>query len=53
MLPLGMIYLGVYAPRGWLVTDFTAIVPLANQIACHTLLPVNFSPLSRIYGEWY
>ncbi|PQE16287.1 glycosyltransferase family 2 protein [Rutstroemia sp. NJR-2017a WRK4] len=35
----GMIYLGTYAPRGWLVTDFTAIVPLSNQVACHILLP--------------
>lgn len=36
----GMIYLGVAAPRGWLITDFTAIVPLANQVGCHFLLPV-------------
>ncbi|CZR53718.1 uncharacterized protein PAC_03598 [Phialocephala subalpina] len=35
----GMIYLGTYAPRGWQITDFTAIVPLANQIGCHALLP--------------
>lgn len=37
---LVMIYLGTYAPRGWIITDFTAIVPLANQIGCHALLPV-------------
>ncbi|KAF4631583.1 hypothetical protein G7Y89_g6539 [Cudoniella acicularis] len=35
----GMIYLGTYAPRGYTITDFTAIVPLANQIGCHALLP--------------
>jgi hypothetical protein len=39
-----MIYLGTYAPRGWLVTDFTAIVPLSNQVACHILLPVRILP---------
>ncbi|KAF2815203.1 uncharacterized protein BDZ99DRAFT_485622 [Mytilinidion resinicola] len=35
----GMIYLAIYAPRGWLISDFAAIVPLANQIGCHALLP--------------
>ncbi|RDW78387.1 hypothetical protein BP5796_06239 [Coleophoma crateriformis] len=35
----GMIYLGVSAPRGWIIRDFAAIVPLANQIGCHALLP--------------
>ncbi|KAK0111250.1 hypothetical protein ONS95_001622 [Cadophora gregata] len=35
----GMIYLGTSAPRGWTITDFAAIVPLANQIGCHALLP--------------
>lgn len=39
----GMVYLGTYAPRGFLITDFTAIVPLANQVGCHALLPVCFS----------
>jgi hypothetical protein len=39
----GMIYLALYAPRGWRITDFAAIVPLANQIGCHALLPVSFS----------
>jgi hypothetical protein len=36
----GIIYLAVYAPRGYLITDFTVIVPLANQIGCHFLLPL-------------
>ncbi|EMC92654.1 hypothetical protein BAUCODRAFT_151069 [Baudoinia panamericana UAMH 10762] len=41
MLPLcaGMIYLATAAPRGWSITDFAAIVPLANQVGCHALLP--------------
>jgi hypothetical protein len=41
LMPLvgGMIYLAMYSPRGWTISDFAAIVPLANQIGCHALLP--------------
>ncbi|KAF8242296.1 hypothetical protein K440DRAFT_607581 [Wilcoxina mikolae CBS 423.85] len=41
LVPLagGMIYLAQYAPRGWRIMDFAAIVPLANQVGCHVLLP--------------
>ncbi|KAK0664079.1 hypothetical protein DIS24_g683 [Lasiodiplodia hormozganensis] len=35
----GMVYLACYAPRGWRIEDFAAIVPVANQIGCHALLP--------------
>ncbi len=35
-----VIYLGIYAPFGWTIRDWTAIVPLALQIVCHFLLPV-------------
>lgn len=35
----GMIYLACFAPYGWTIKDFSAIVPLANQIGCHALLP--------------
>ncbi|KAK3679131.1 hypothetical protein LTR78_000691 [Recurvomyces mirabilis] len=35
----GMIYLAVAAPREWSISDFAAIVPLANQVGCHALLP--------------
>jgi len=50
MFPLlgGMIYLGCYAPRGWRITDFTVIVPLANQIGCHALLPVGHALLEGL-----
>jgi hypothetical protein len=44
----GMIYLGTYAPRGWSITDFAAIVPLANQIGCHALLPVSLDLLTVV-----
>jgi hypothetical protein len=37
----GMIYLGAFAPYSWYISDFSAIVPLANQVGCHALLPVS------------
>jgi hypothetical protein len=39
VLIAGMIYLARFAPYGWTIKDFSAIVPLANQIGCHALLP--------------
>lgn len=41
----GMIYLGCSASYSWYITDFSAIVPLANQVGCHALLPVCWAPL--------
>ena len=35
-----MIYLGIYAPVGWKITAWTTILPLANQVAGHLLLPI-------------
>lgn len=35
-----MVYFAVYAPMGWTVTDFSIILPVANQLACHFVLPV-------------
>ncbi|PMD58223.1 uncharacterized protein K444DRAFT_592129 [Hyaloscypha bicolor E] len=35
-----MVYLGVYAPVGWKINDFTIVLPVGNQLACHFLLPV-------------
>ncbi|KUJ09080.1 uncharacterized protein LY89DRAFT_598683 [Mollisia scopiformis] len=49
----GMIYLGTYAPRGWQITDFTAIVPLANQIGCHALLPVCLQISTSINSSFH
>lgn len=40
LITAGMIYLGLYAPDGWRITDWSAIVPLANQVACHFFLPI-------------
>jgi len=39
-LLVGMLYMGLYSPDGWRITDFTVITPLANQLLCHALLPV-------------
>lgn len=36
----GMLYLGIYAPYGWTITDWTAIFPLALQIVYYFLLPL-------------
>jgi hypothetical protein len=49
LLPIigGMIYCASFAPRGWTISDFAAIVPLANQVGCHALLPVSPSPRLR------
>jgi hypothetical protein len=46
----GMIYLGAFAPYSWYITDFSAIVPLANQVGCHALLPVSPWSLLPILG---
>ncbi|QIW95398.1 hypothetical protein AMS68_000916 [Peltaster fructicola] len=41
MIPMigGIVYLALFAPRDWIITDFAAIVPLVNQVGCHMLLP--------------
>jgi hypothetical protein len=35
-----MIYLGLYAPKGFQISNFSMVVPVANQIGCHFLLPL-------------
>jgi hypothetical protein len=35
-----MVYLGLYAPVGWTITNWDVIVPLANQMICHFLVPI-------------
>lgn len=45
----GMIYLGAFAPYSWYIRDFSAIVPLANQVGCHALLPVSPWSLPFVY----
>ena len=40
LLTGGLIYVALYAPRAWIITDFTIILPVANQLGCHILLPI-------------
>jgi len=40
LLSGGMIYLSLYALVGWEITSWTSIVPVANQVAGHGLLPL-------------
>jgi hypothetical protein len=35
-----MVYLGMYAPVGWTITDWSVILPLAYQMVCHFLVPI-------------
>jgi hypothetical protein len=35
-----LVYLALFAPKGWMISDFSMIVPVANQLACHFLLPI-------------
>lgn len=35
-----LIYLALFAPKGWEITSLSMIVPVANQLGCHFLLPV-------------
>lgn len=42
----GMIYCGIYAPRGWIIQDFSVIIPLAIQVSGHVLLPIIFAVIN-------
>jgi hypothetical protein len=35
-----LIYFGLYAPMGYIIPAPTVIVPVANQLVCHALLPI-------------
>jgi hypothetical protein len=37
----GMVYLGVYAPYGWTIKNWTAIFPLGAQVVGHFFLPID------------
>lgn len=44
-----MIYLSHWAPRGWDITDFTAIVPMAVVLGSHALAPFVLNPSLMIF----
>jgi hypothetical protein len=37
----GLVYMAVWAPRGYQIVDFSVIVPVGNQLVCHFLLPIT------------
>ncbi|KUI55537.1 hypothetical protein VP1G_02964 [Cytospora mali] len=45
-----MIYLSHWAPRGWTITDFTAIVPMAVVLGSHALTPIVLNPSLMIFN---
>ncbi|KAK2604725.1 hypothetical protein N8I77_007632 [Diaporthe amygdali] len=46
----GMIYLSLFAPRGWEIVDFTAIVPMAVVLGSHALTPIVLNPSLMIFN---
>ncbi|KAL1955710.1 hypothetical protein VTO42DRAFT_8182 [Malbranchea cinnamomea] len=52
VLPLigGMIYLGLFAPRGWEIKEVAAIVPMAVTLASHALLPLLLNPSLMVFN---
>ncbi|POS69221.1 hypothetical protein DHEL01_v212385 [Diaporthe helianthi] len=44
-----MIYLALFAPRGWEIDDFTAIVPMAVVLGSHALTPIVLNPSLMIF----
>jgi hypothetical protein len=50
LLTAAMIYIGVGAPRGWEIRDYTAVVPLAISIGSHALTPVALNPSLMVFN---
>ena len=46
----GMIYLSLFAPRGWEITDFTCIVPMAVVLGSHALTPLVLNPSLMVFN---
>jgi hypothetical protein len=45
-----MIYLGNFAPRGWVINQGVAVVPMAATIVCHFLLPFVLNPGLMVFN---
>jgi hypothetical protein len=45
-----LVYFGRFAPRGWMITDFTAIVPLAINIVSHAITPFVLNPSLMVFN---
>ncbi|KAK3944154.1 glycosyl transferase family group 2-domain-containing protein [Diplogelasinospora grovesii] len=50
LLAGGMVYLARWAPRGWVITDFTAVVPLAVNMISHALTPLVLNPSLMVFN---
>lgn len=52
MVPLiaAMIYLACFAPRGWEITGFTAIIPMATIVGGHCLFPFALNPSLMVFN---
>lgn len=46
----GMVYLARFAPRGWTITEFTAILPLAVNLVSHALTPLVLNPSLMVFN---
>lgn len=50
LVAAGMVYLGKFAPKGWEIQDFTAIVPLAINLVSHALTPLVLNPSLMVFN---
>ncbi|KAK3351747.1 glycosyl transferase family group 2-domain-containing protein [Neurospora tetraspora] len=50
LVAAGMVYLGKWAPKGWEINDFTAIVPLAVNLVSHALTPLVLNPSLMVFN---
>jgi hypothetical protein len=46
----GMIYLGNFAPRGWVINQGVAVVPMAVTLVSHFLLPFVLNPGLMVFN---
>ena len=45
----GMVYLGLFAPLFWRITEFTAIFPLSAVVFTHVMLPIALNPSLMLF----
>lgn len=50
LLVSAMIYLGVFAPPDWSITDFSVITPLAVNVGFHALVPLVLNPSLMVFN---
>ncbi|RCI08826.1 hypothetical protein L249_4824 [Ophiocordyceps polyrhachis-furcata BCC 54312] len=50
LLAAGIIYLSVWAPPDWAITDFSVIIPVSINLAFHALAPLVLNPSLMIFN---